>query len=287
MVGKSILTFFILVGLYSIIANLDRNNKFVALNQNQGNKVSLQEFVYASEDEYETIILGSSMAYRMKSFMLPKSYYNLALGGSSSILGSEILVRKKTKKKKILIETNMIFREVSGAMIKDLFSEPSYSIKKNVLISRDRFKIVPFLVSKGSSLMELNKKVNRNYTLDSSRFQKILESQKSTFNTLPNHSKIEKCIKNLKENIDILIESNNCIAFFEMPMHDALCNTTLMNEIRQQISSTFPQSEYPYFFIDDCFNYTTTDGVHLIPNDAEKMSTLIAEFGDSILCSKN
>ena len=60
-------------------------------NQLQQNYSYAQDFIY--EKKTPNIIVGSSMAARMKNEFLADNYYNLSFGGGSVLTGLEIIKR--------------------------------------------------------------------------------------------------------------------------------------------------------------------------------------------------
>ena len=88
-------------------------------NQWQQNYSFAQDFVYGAKTK--NIIVGSSMAARMKNSFLPDDYYNLSFGGGSALTGLEIIKRTGYIPEYIYIENNIIFRNKDIQMIDDLF----------------------------------------------------------------------------------------------------------------------------------------------------------------------
>ena len=96
-------------------------------NQSQGNIVAAQEFIY--NEKAPNIIVGSSMAARMKKEFLPSDYLNLSFGGGSALTGLEILKKSGFIPKTIFVENNVIFRNKDKKMIDSLFYPILWKIK--------------------------------------------------------------------------------------------------------------------------------------------------------------
>ena len=287
MIYKSIVTALILCSAYSVIAYRNLDSAIRPLNQRQGNLVKCQEYVFRDCESAEHIITGSSMAYRLRDEFLPPSYYNLALGGQSSFIGLELVNRSPSTPKVVFVEMNTVLRSFSTSLIDGIFERPNYDVKKNVLITRDKFQFIPFLINQANQCFSKSdaqtKSTNSDPKIDQATLRKRVDLQKASYSKLPSQEKMQWGFDRLDKSIAALENKNIRIVFFEMPMHPELRDSKLFSTLRKQLSERFPPSEYQYILVQEPRNFTTTDGLHLIDSSAKKMAEyLVSEFNQKI-----
>lgn len=287
MIRKSIVTAFFLCAIYSVVAYMNLNTSLKPLNQRQGNLVKCQEYAFSDSEKANYVITGSSMAYRISQDFLPTDYYTLALGGHSSFLGLEMVNRSLSLPKVVFVEMNTIFRSTNTVFVDEIFERPSFDMKKHIVITRDKFQFVPFLVNKANQYLSKSDGTDNNAKIDEATLQKRLTLQKKNYGQLPNEKLLKKNFDRLHELVSDLQSKNVCVVFFEMPMHPELCDSPLFNVLRSKFKENFSPTEFQYIFAQNCDNYSTTDGVHLIASSAQKMGDYIVAQFDQNYCSKN
>lgn len=274
--------------IYSLIAYSNLETPIDALNQRQGNLIKSQDYIYADTESFKQVILGSSMAYRIKKESLPTEFFNLSLGGHNASIGLEIINKLEELPETVFIEMNTIMRETDSGFIDDLFASPSYDMKKNVVITRDKFQPVSFVINKLNQIVapKNNAIPTQDVKLDETIMRKRLDLQEAFYAEVPEAAAFKKVFDQLKSQILRLGKKNVCIVFFEMPMHSKLCESAFSKKLRKTFFNHFSPEEYPYILISDCKEYHTRDGVHLSPFSADKFGKhLVASFNE-ISCSK-
>ena len=282
MIRKSIVTTFVLCTLYSVVAYMNLSTSLRPLNQRQGNLVKCQEYAFNDAEKAAYVITGSSMAYRINQDFLPADYYTLALGGHSSFLGLEMVSRSASPPKAVFVEINTIFRSTNTSFVDEIYQRPSFDMKKHIVITRDKFQFVPFLVNKTNELIGKSDGTDNNTKIDDATLEKRLVLAREMYSKPPDVKILERNFKRLKELVNKLERKGICVVFFEMPMHQELCEAPLSVALRNKIKENFSPTKYQYIFAENCEDYFTTDGVHLVASSAKKMGEfLIDQFKQS------
>lgn len=279
MIRKSIATTVVLCVVYSVVAYINLDVSVRPLNQRQGNLVRCQEYVFRDSAKADYVITGSSMAYRLRREFLPAGYYNLALGGHSSLIGLEFVNRSPNLPKVVFVEMNTTLRSPNTSFVDEIFQRPGYDMKKHVVITRDKFQFFPFLVNKANQFLAKKDDSENETKIDEATLQKRVDLQKKIFSKLPSKERSKECFDRLRDLVNALEEKNVRIVFFEMPMHPELQDSEFIKTIRARFAELFPMNKYQYIIPGSTEKFITTDGVHLVESSAKEMAEfLVTEF---------
>jgi len=262
--NQAIILCIILFILYNVFLLNVRPNVSMLQNQRQNNHSIAQDLMY--EYKGQSIIVGSSMAARMKNEFLPDNYYNLSFSGGSALTGLEIIKRSGIMPPHIYIENNTIFREVDSQLLKTLFNPFSWEIKKYIPALREKYQPLNLVISKlqntyGKTHNQLLaiKKNNQIYDVN-------IERQKTNYNKILKPYDIQ--LKQLKNLVKYFDDNGAIIIFFEMPIDASLASSPKAREQRLVIKSNF---EHNWIKLPNN-KYTTADGIHLIYKSAYEYS---------------
>jgi hypothetical protein len=264
----------------------------VASNQWQGNVIQAEKYIYNDSSDFENVIVGSSLSYRLVIDSFPKTY-NLSFGGQSIYEGLAILLKTKRAPKTVLVEMNVALRGEDKNFSKSLFNPISFTFKKRLASLREDKQPLVIL----GRLLDLNivqpglKSIKNHIsgssakmeggTADKALFDKMLAMQHSAYVKEPKQETIAANFDILKSYVLQLEKRGVNVVFFEMPVDSSLRNLASANAIRNAFYNYFPQTEYKYILPPADKNYSTVDGVHLKGEEANAYSSyLSAKFID-------
>ncbi len=251
--------------------------------QLQNNINVAQKFLYEDSKNAKKIILGSSLAARLRMDSL-KDFHNLSFGGLSVFDGLRVLRNTEFLPTHLYIETNLILRGEYQDFGDYLFSPLAFTGAKYIPSLRsDKKPLSIFLDYVNAARVRMtdiiipNKKLikkelteqeqNIQKQKDTKLFEYLLSVNISEYKLLPDSSLMKARLQTLKNEVSYFQSKNIKIYFFEMPLNKELMTLPKSNIIRSSIRKTFP--EIPYLLPDD-YNYTTTDAVHLKDEEAIK-----------------
>lgn len=257
------------------------------------NVVAVEKWQYQKKIP-KTVVIGSSMAHRLRPKLLEKEgIANLSLAGKSIFDGLEVLIRTGKIPKLVLVEINMLTRPADEDFTKALFSPVSNEIKAIVPALRDSYRPITHLqraillshrllfrnASNRRSGIRVDNHSGNTEELKHSLFESLLQQQVRAFSSLSTEGEIEKIVMTLKSRIEQIKKMGGKVVLFEMPMHPKICRSLNMKYIRSAIAKYLPIDRYKQLTRPDCKHYHTADGLHLTPVEAKYFSrNLIANI---------
>ncbi len=285
------LTFFVAYNLFLFL--FSDSKKYYPQNITQDNSIKVQEYIF-NDNLPEKVIVGSSLAAKLNQDIMKNSFYNLAFRGQSVYDGFEIILSRKEMPSNILVEYNKILRSPQKTIVdrNSLKYQLGYEIKKNVLSQREKNQPVNMLILLAYNMFDLmqTKDINSseiNYTdkivkeeniKTNGSMENVIKIELNSYNEIPPNNVINDKIKLLKKYISIFEEKGTSITFFEMPIDPKLCSMKLSEFIRKTIRENFPPDIYNYVEPDDCSNYLTKDGIHLVDKSAERFTFYLMNY---------
>ncbi len=274
MIGKSLIVFTCLFVAFNIVAHYNVPNTKYADSDIQTNLINADRYIY-SRQNYKAVILGSSLANKMRVDMLP-GFYNLALSGMSVYDGGAVLLSSNTLPETVYIELNVIQRPENENFTGE-FTSPVYSWLKTtlpalrpenqpVILAKKAIDDIEQLLQPVPAHKPANNKktVVKNYYLPQSLFRPLLNIQLKSYSehdtVLINQSVIQ-----LKQLVAKVESRGSKVVFFEMPINPALEQLPKTVLIRNTVKQAFPN----YRFIDlPQTTFKTRDGLHLAQKEA-------------------
>ena len=281
MIKKTLIYFLVFFALYNAAVYLWEPDITTGQSQNQGNIVSAENYIYNGKGK-DIVIVGSSLAFRMKQDYLPKNYYNLAFGGNSIYDGLEIIKRSGNVPKIVLVETNIFMRPGNAGFISSLFT-PGLSEAKNTLPGmRTSNQPVNLLMNELQHLMAKNKQAAAAPQTDTVLYNKVLQNHLNEYERVPDIDTADMRVEALKNYLDYLKGLGVKVMFFEMPVDCELANTPLTRYLGKKLEYEFPPALYPRIPAPDCRKYTYNDGEHLSATSAMDYSGYLVKVTQKI-----
>ncbi|RZA01595.1 MAG: hypothetical protein EOP47_10050 [Sphingobacteriaceae bacterium] len=270
MIKRSLVIFAILFALFNIAATYTQPDTSYAQSDFQRNVIKADQYIYSHHD-YNPVILGSSLAYRIPTDSLP-GFYNLALSGMSIYDGGAVLLSCKTIPKIVFIEINIILRPKSESF-SDEFESPVYSFIKRtfpalraenqpvILIK----KSINQLKSKKNTIGSRSKKATpRNIYMPDRLFKPLLAIQVKEYSNRDT-ALTKQSIILLKELVQKIEAKGSKVILFEMPVNPIIQQSPKATLIRAMVAKNFP---YHQFIAAPPTPFKTRDGLHLAQKEA-------------------
>lgn len=256
MIKKSILLFFILLGIHALIV-WAYPSIGMATNQWQDNLVKAQTFLYA--EKADTAMVGTSLSARIIRDSIPM-VKSVSFGGCSVEDGLRIISHKKPLPDYVLVETNLIFQEGNKELVSRLTEGTMPVIRERIPSLREQYEpicLVASLLMKASHInpqagmaivdtLLLNESIKHKIAEDKIRDDATIAERLSAVRTLTSR-----------------LESQGVkFVFFEMPVNEKLIHLKEYEQTRKVVKEAFPPNKYHYLPTDTT-KYLTTDGIHL------------------------
>lgn len=294
MIKKSLISTLVLLVLFGLFIQIAPFS--IEQHKWKGNIINAEKFLF-DEDKVDNIIVGSSLAIRMKMDSLDK-FYNLSFGGHSVYDGLNLLRNKENLPKHIFIESNLVDRAENPNFTSIVSNPVLNTMKKTSKVFRtdkqplalvgDRFvgpvvgaffyKIIYKLKYKSGTKEEASKPKP---AIDNSLFDKMVDMQLKDYDIEIDPAIMDKHFMHLKNHVTYFESKGVKIHFFEMPIHQKLINSPRAQYLRNRVQKDFPNNNFipvPKNAVD----YKTTDGLHLNAPEAKIYTSYFKEQSQSV-----
>ena len=306
MIKKSILFLFVIFIVYNsalvIVSPPDRSSK--AQNQWQMNVIKAQKFIYEKYDS-RFVFVGTSLTFRLLDSALPKGSYNLAMAGTATIEGLNIIKRSNAKPVAVFVETNFLMNRPDNKLSDCLFQPIMYSLRNWIPALRERnqpinyYSAISFYMKKtvknfysffhplkNGDDSPQNKAKQTFQTTPTDRHkivERMLKINLEALDKRPSEKETENQIEAIKDYINYFNKNGIKVFFFEVPFHEKLYHTRYYDWEKIHLESAFPPDTYAYIKYPFINSIETTDGVHLTKSSALTYCIYLSKQIDDIL----
>ena len=130
MIRRSLLVFALLVVGYALYIKFGKPELNTVQHQASGNRISAEQYIFAPDEPNSTVIVGSSLAFRIAMDSLPPNTINLGFGGLTVYDGLELVRRSGKKPRRVVLETNMIFKDPDRGFLDAVFQPGLFELRK-------------------------------------------------------------------------------------------------------------------------------------------------------------
>lgn len=288
----------VLLGAYYVLLRVVPSSVAVPQGINQDNVIKMQEHLYATNGRCATVILGSSLAAKLRAQALPPGTCNLALRGQSVFEGFELMRRAGDKPTLILLEINVLDRAPNRGTIEDIFSPALHPLRRWYPGLQARHQPLNEALAGGLTALEhlrpaaaqhIEEKLGVGQPLaagatppaDEAEAQApsaaVVALAHAEDDQLPQAPAFEHNLTLLRHYISYFRARGSRVVFFEMPTDAYACQGAKMRYIRQRLATLYPAGQLTYLPRPDCTTYHTTDGEHLTDPSALRYSMVLAQ----------
>ncbi|MEX1131952.1 MAG: hypothetical protein WEC15_01900 [Flavobacteriales bacterium] len=272
MIRRSFLVFVVLAVGYGLFLRFVQVDWDTTQHLANGNRIKAERFVYGADVPDATVIVGSSLAYRIVLDSMPDGTTNLGFGGLSIYDGLTLVERSGKAPARVLIETNVLFREPDHGFLKALFEPGLYEVRREVPMMQEENQ--PSGVLFGWLKQRLLNERGTDDGADSTAVPNavMMDEHRTNYALLPADSTNQRFLAMLERDVLSLEARGVEVIFFEVPIEPELMNSTLAVKSRSLIEARFPGRS----FIRSNERWRTTDGLHLDKRDAQRFSGWLA-----------
>ncbi|MBL7956437.1 MAG: hypothetical protein JNM49_00635 [Flavobacteriales bacterium] len=273
MIKRALLVFAALVLGYSLFLRFAGVDWDTTQHLANGNRIKAERFAFDHSADGGTVIIGSSLAYRLVLDSFPVGTANLGFGGLSVYDGLELIRRSGRKPKRVIVETNILFREPDRAFLDALFQPGLYQIRERLPLMREENQ--PSGVLFGWLKQRLLQGHSPSAVSDSSAGPSavLLAEHRARYAEVPADSVQVRFVDMLAQGIKAVEGSGAEVVFFEMPIEAELEESKLSARTRALVRERFPAHR---FVRADGQGWRTTDGLHLTKPEAARFSGWLA-----------
>ena len=290
----SFLAAVVFLGVYHVWLRVLPGAVAVPQGINQDNVIKMQEYLYSTAGRCPTVILGSSLAAKLRPQALPPDVCNLALRGQSVYEGFELMRRAGQTPRLILLEINVLDRAPSRGTIEELFSPALHPLRRWYPGLQARHQPLNEVLSGGlAALAWLRPAAARQFQdklgvgspgtalpPDEATYQPlspaVVAAARADYAQLPQQPTFGRNLALLRRYVRYFTARGSRVVFFEMPIDADACQGAKMRYIRQQLAADYPAGPSVYLPRPDCAAYRTTDGIHLTDPSAWRYSAVLA-----------
>lgn len=274
MIKRSFIVFILLAAAYALFLRLVNVDWDTTQHLANGNRIKAEGYVFGPNDKNATVIVGSSLAYRIELDSLPAGCSNLGFGGLSIYDGLQLLNRAGKSPARVLIESNVLFREPDKQFLNALFEPGLYELRRELPIMQERNQ--PSGVLYGwvkKTLLQQRDGSELNDTIWAPN-EMMLAEQRIAYAKTPADSTVQRFMRMLVGEVNALKQRGVEVIFFEVPIDKDLERSPLSVLSRSLISEHFPNARY--LQTPQHSTWRTTDGLHLDKPEAQRFSGSLA-----------
>lgn len=275
MIRRSLLVFAILVLGYWAFLKMAKVDWDTTQHLANGNRIKAERFVYGEDAPDATVIVGSSLAYRIMLDSLPPGTTNLGFGGLSIYDGLQLISRSGRTPTRVLVETNVLFREPDHGFLKALFEPGLYQLRGAAPLMREENQPsgVLFGYLKQRFLQGRDETADEGDTLAAPNAV-MMDEHRANYALLPADSTQARFLGMLQKEVEALEERGIEVVFFEVPIEQELMDSKLAATSRNLIARRFP--DRTFLRTPEHERWRTTDGLHLSKQEAKRYSGWLA-----------
>lgn len=273
MIRRALLTFLVVVLAYAAYVKWGKPELDTAQHQSSGNRISAERFIFSPDVPGTTVIVGSSLAFRIELDSLPAQTSNLSFGGLSVHDGLELVRRSGRRPDRVLIETNMIFKEPDRAFLDAVFAPGLYPLRRAIPILREENQPTGVLVGMIKERMRGEAGASQEATDSLAVSENLFDTNRGIFAQVPADSTQERYLRMLESAVVELKANGVEVIFMEVPISSELMESPLARLSRAAIMERFPQHTY----LRTDRTWRTTDGLHLEWHNAQRYSGWLAK----------
>ncbi len=293
MIKKTLITALVLLIVYHFaLPHLSRDYYWIA-GQQRANYLRAQKFVHDTPAD-ANVIVGSSMANTLSDEMLAGKYEKLTFPAGGSFTGLEIIVGTHKRPKILWIESNTLLRDADKSMLDDVLSPWRRKLRDASPVFKEEGRPSNFQVGVLNDLVgkvchgfakitgAAKKPKTVEHLVDPSVFADIMKVNREHLDRSPSETALTAKVNHLGELVDQLTRGGTKCIFFEMPIDSTLEPLAEPMAVRKAMENRFPPDKYPWFTFDRDHAYQTTDGVHLVKSESDKVTGKMLRDADTI-----
>lgn len=256
------------------------------ISQRQENIIKGQRYLYQKNQLNSIVLVGSSITGSIKVKNIGDQVTNIAMAGSNSKTGLELVKLKSTLPSLLLIEINeTISKEIDRQLIDSVHHPILDSIRFYLPMFREEYKPISVLVESLKQTAQSERQIAEvakpatavaNPEFREKFIATMAETQQEI---LPEEAiqDLQKESKLIQQQIDTLQRKGVRVILFNLPTESRLENTPRRQQIEGLMRTFFPPEQFEWLPEPPLRQWRTSDGIHLVPADGQAYAEFIKE----------
>jgi hypothetical protein len=271
-IGGAIATFVVVTIAYGWCAERWFPGGVPSAYQRRANTITAEKLLHGGEHP-ALVVVGSSMGAVLPSAELPPGSYNLSMSSFGAQTGLAILARAQERPRIVLVEANVTaLKPPSHELLESLFEPATFALQRWVPVARhDRQPIA--LLDEALRRLTARGKVASDYVMPQALYRQHLAELQAAQSQWASTAATSSAIDALAVEVRALEAGGAEVVFFETPEDASLHDAAETAGVRALLRARF--ANHRWLATDAWGEYQTTDGLHLIPQSAERFARFL------------
>lgn len=233
--------------------------------QNQGDTNLLRAQEYLAHPDKDTVLVGSSLTFRLPPSLLGPRIANVAMAGGAPATGLALLEQSNAQPKQVLIEINLLLHEADLSQVQSLLRFPERQLRARLRALQTGYDPVNMTERLLQALMH---KGEEDLVPRPDAIRRLIESQGQAMSRPPEAGGLDRFLAQTGAIVSVLEARGIRVGFFEMPIDPGLRDLPAERDLRQAVMRRFPSGRYCWLALSVPGGAHTVDGIHLTSQDA-------------------
>lgn len=266
----SILIAICMVLTYTIVLRFLPFELEVPLHVQQSKFLIAENYLYGKNKQTDVVIVGSSMAERLNKKYFPKNIVNLSISGDRATTGIQLLKLSGKYPKVLLVEVNILTRTEDSTFINAFKYNFGEQLKYGFPFLQERNQFLTVVLN---GLNYIHPIVKKKPKVSDLVLTSVQHKHQESINDTTMFRLIKSNVNELKVLLQELTNKGVKIYLFRMPIEkktQAILDKSKRNQFERKLikDQLLPISGLKIISDDLNHSYHTTDGVHLVEEDA-------------------
>jgi hypothetical protein len=242
--------------------------------QNQGDTNMLRAQDYLARPDSDTVLVGSSLTFRLPLPVLGYHIANLAIAGGAPATGLALIERFGTRPKLVLVEVNLLSRAADMPTVQSLLRFPERQLRISLRVFNTGYDPVN-VIERG--LQTLLHKDDEDLVPPPDAIHRLVVGQQKTMSQPPDAGALSSQLAQTAELVSVLQARGIRVGFFEMPIDSSLTDLPAGKILHQAVMQQFPPGRFCWLKLSVPGGAHTLDGIHLMSSDAALVAKQVTD----------
>jgi hypothetical protein len=248
-------------------------------NQLAGNISEAERYIYRS-GPVRALVVGSSMVESL-DLLTDGRVQVLGMNGMSARESLEIVLRSERLPERIVVELNGLTAPANNDFVDRLFNPWLFPVRRDVLALRSEYQPASVIMSLAKNAFGRES----GHTGPSTAPRRLAEVRAKQLNDQyrqpPDMKQLRANLCAVRDAVTELKQRGVSVTYFEFPVPHGLANTPFHKARRSANAELLGAAAATAVFLDDDA-FETTDGIHLVPQDQQRVAFRLLEVLDAL-----
>jgi len=233
--------------------------------QDQGDTNRMRAENYLASPGEATVLVGSSLTYRLPPAILGPDIANLAMAGGAPATGLALIDQSGERPKLVLVEINLLDRAADLAAVHSLVAFPERQLRGALRALRAGYDPVN-VAERG--LQALLHKADEDLVPPPDAIRQLIAGQQQVMAHPPDAGVLRGRLAETMAMVSTLQARGIRVGFFEMPIDPSLRDLPAAKMVRQAVRQRFLPGHFCWLNLSIAGALHTLDGIHLMSDDS-------------------